>query len=1161
MSVMCHDAVPCSCRVRSVLSRACSKARSPESVRRPVGSMSLPIEPAEGKGVRVSRRVGAIAESATVAVDAKAKALKAAGEDVIGFGAGEPDFPTPPHVVAAAQAACRVLRYQHYTPTAGLPELREAIAAKTARDSGYQVAPSQVLVTNGGKQAIYEAFAALLDPDDEVLVPSPYWVTYPEAIALAGGVPVAVPTTEASGFRATVAQLEAARTPRTKVLLFVSPSNPTGAVYPPEEVEAIGRWAAQRGLWVITDEIYEHLVYGDNQFSSMPALVPALAERCVVVNGVAKSYAMTGWRVGWLIGPPDVVKAAINLQSHLTTNVANVSQAAALAAVAGDLEAVPAKRSARRATRACRTPSATTIWWRASPASPSCSADAAPRAASIGSGGVASGVTAGVVERHCDGDLVAAVGGDGKGEATRRRRWRGLEARLVDMQERLAADGDADATVLGAGVVGGIPVAKAVDRPGWDVLGASGGQRREAQVEPAGPDLQREQHQPHAPFDLQLAADRHHADKGRRPPAPHCREAHADHRTGLRGGGARLPWTSLLPRLVGEELDDRLPRPRAADAEFGEHLGADALAFADEAEEQMLGTDVVVVELQRLAQRQLHDLLGTRRKGDVPARLVLTGFDHRLDLVADHLQGHAEALERPRDHALPLMDQPEEQMLGTDVVVLEEACLLLGEDDRPASGLGEAFEHGGGPLCDEASTLVGVGGVALDGEIDQLCDEVRIAHPRGSPQHREHAPRGEPGDGVHLVDQHAAAGLLVEEIDSGKARAVERPKCMQRERPHPLGDGVGDRRGDHQAGGIVEVLRLEVVELVAGDDLADHAGLGGLVAEHAALQLARVQSLFHHHLGVVGEGCLQAVAERLGCLHLGDADRRAKPGRLGEHRVGELPADTRVDRVGVGAPLALTDHQVGGLLDAGGGEHHLGHGLVHRQRRGEHAAADVGQAGELEQPLHGAVLAVGAVQQREDHVDRFQIHSRAAEAKRSDGGGVALRAQRHGGAGRLDLGQLALWGGQLQWRPGRQHPGAVAGDTDRDHLEALRVERFGHRSGRDHRDRVLGRKAPIQQRQADPPLRHSYATSRAWEKSSQRSSASSRPTETRTMPAPMPAAARVAASSCRWVVEAGCATSVSVPPREGARRATRVASMKRRPAARPPARSKERKPP
>lgn len=311
--------------------------------------MSQPIEPAEGQAARrsrVSRRVGAIAESATVAVDAKAKALKAAGEDVIGFGAGEPDFPTPPHIVEAAMAACQVPRYQHYTPTAGLPELREAIAAKTARDSGYQVSPSQVLVTNGGKQAIYQAFATLLDPGDEVLVPAPYWVTYPEAIQLAGGVPVPVPTTEATGFRATLEQLEAARTPRTKVLLFVSPSNPTGAVYPPDAVAAIGRWAAERGLWVLTDEIYEHLVYGDNRFSSMPALVPELAERCVVVNGVAKSYAMTGWRVGWLIGPPDVVKAAVNLQSHLTTNVANVSQAAALAALTGDLEAVARMRAA-----------------------------------------------------------------------------------------------------------------------------------------------------------------------------------------------------------------------------------------------------------------------------------------------------------------------------------------------------------------------------------------------------------------------------------------------------------------------------------------------------------------------------------------------------------------------------------------------------------------------------------------------------------------------------------------------------------------------------------------------------------------------------------------------------------------------------------------------
>jgi aspartate aminotransferase len=295
---------------------------------------------------RVSARVGAIAESATLAVDAKAKALKAAGRPVIGFGAGEPDFPTPEYIVEAAVAACREPRFHRYTPAGGLPELREAIAAKTLRDSGYQVEASQVLVTNGGKQAIYEAFAALLDPGDEVLVPAPYWTTYPESIRLAGGVPVEVVTDETTGYLATVEQLEAARTARTKVLLFVSPSNPTGAVYPREQVEAIGRWAAEHDLWVLTDEIYEHLVYGDARFTSMPVAVPELAERCVVVNGVAKTYAMTGWRVGWLIGPKDVVKAAANLQSHATSNVANVSQAAALAAVSGDLTAVARMREA-----------------------------------------------------------------------------------------------------------------------------------------------------------------------------------------------------------------------------------------------------------------------------------------------------------------------------------------------------------------------------------------------------------------------------------------------------------------------------------------------------------------------------------------------------------------------------------------------------------------------------------------------------------------------------------------------------------------------------------------------------------------------------------------------------------------------------------------------
>jgi aspartate/methionine/tyrosine aminotransferase len=295
---------------------------------------------------RVSARVGAIAESATLAVDARAKAMRAAGRPVIGFGAGEPDFPTPDYVVEAAAAACRDPRNHRYTPAAGLPELRAAVAAKTARDSGYAVQPAQVLITNGGKQAVYQACACLLDPGDEVLLPAPYWTTYPEAIRLAGGLPVPVATDESTGYLATVEALAAARTARTKVLLFCSPSNPTGAVYPPEQVAAIGRWAAEAGIWVLTDEIYEHLTYGDARHVSMPAVAPELADRCVVVNGVAKTYAMTGWRVGWLIAPPDLAAAAANLESHLTSNVCNVAQRAALAAVSGDLSAVAAMRSA-----------------------------------------------------------------------------------------------------------------------------------------------------------------------------------------------------------------------------------------------------------------------------------------------------------------------------------------------------------------------------------------------------------------------------------------------------------------------------------------------------------------------------------------------------------------------------------------------------------------------------------------------------------------------------------------------------------------------------------------------------------------------------------------------------------------------------------------------
>ncbi|CAB5061674.1 MAG: aminotransferase class I/II-fold pyridoxal phosphate-dependent enzyme, partial [Actinobacteria bacterium] len=289
---------------------------------------------------RLSRRIAAIAESATLAVDAKAKALKAAGRPVIGFGAGEPDFPTPDYIVAAAAAATGVVANHRYTPTPGLPEMREAIVNKTKRDSNYVITADQVLVTNGGKQSVYQSFASIVDPGDEVLLPAPYWTTYPECIKLAGGVPVEVFADESQNYLVTVAQLEKALTPKTKVLLFCSPSNPTGSVYSTEQVKAIGEWAVKNNLWVITDEIYEHLLYDGAKAPSLPVLVPELADRCIILNGVAKTYAMTGWRVGWMIGPKDVIKAATNLQSHLSSNVSNVSQRAAIAALTGDLSAV-----------------------------------------------------------------------------------------------------------------------------------------------------------------------------------------------------------------------------------------------------------------------------------------------------------------------------------------------------------------------------------------------------------------------------------------------------------------------------------------------------------------------------------------------------------------------------------------------------------------------------------------------------------------------------------------------------------------------------------------------------------------------------------------------------------------------------------------------------
>ena len=305
-----------------------------------------PSGPATPRSRRVSQRLGAIAESATLKVDAKAKALKAEGRPVIGFGAGEPDFPTPDYIVAAAVEACGDPRNHRYTPAGGLPELKQAIVDKTRRDSGLEVTPAQVLVTNGGKQAIYAAFAAMLDPGDEVIVPAPYWTTYPEAIRLAGGVPVEVLADETQDYKVTPAQLDAARTERTKVLLFVSPSNPTGAVYTADEIRALGAWAHEHDLWVLTDEIYEHLVYDGIETGSLPVMCPELADYTVVVNGVAKTYAMTGWRVGWMIGPTDLVKAATNLQSHATSNVANVSQRAAIAALAGDLTAVAEMKTA-----------------------------------------------------------------------------------------------------------------------------------------------------------------------------------------------------------------------------------------------------------------------------------------------------------------------------------------------------------------------------------------------------------------------------------------------------------------------------------------------------------------------------------------------------------------------------------------------------------------------------------------------------------------------------------------------------------------------------------------------------------------------------------------------------------------------------------------------
>ncbi|MBX3068224.1 MAG: pyridoxal phosphate-dependent aminotransferase [Cryobacterium sp.] len=295
---------------------------------------------------QISKRIAEIAESATLKVDARAKKLKAEGRPIISYAAGEPDFPTPPNVVEAAVVAVRDPKNHRYTPAAGLPELREAIAVKTLRDSGLAVDASQVVVTNGGKQAVFEAIATIVGEGDEVILPTPYWTTYPEVVKLAGGVPVEVFAGADQGYMVTVEQLEAARTPRTKLLIFVSPSNPTGAVYSAAQTEAIGRWALEHGIWVMTDEIYQNLVYGGIKATSIVQAVPELANQTILVNGVAKSYAMTGWRLGWMVGPADAIKGASNLQSHLSSNVSNISQLAALEALTGPQETVELMRQA-----------------------------------------------------------------------------------------------------------------------------------------------------------------------------------------------------------------------------------------------------------------------------------------------------------------------------------------------------------------------------------------------------------------------------------------------------------------------------------------------------------------------------------------------------------------------------------------------------------------------------------------------------------------------------------------------------------------------------------------------------------------------------------------------------------------------------------------------
>lgn len=289
--------------------------------------------------MEISERAARLTPSLTLSIDAKAKAMKAEGLDVCGFGAGEPDFDTPEHIKAAAIAALEA-GFTKYTPSAGLPELRQAIAEKLEADNGLSYRPSQVVVSSGAKHSCYNAILATCQPGDEVLIPSPYWVSYPDMVRLAGAEPVIVQTTERNGWKMRASDFENAMTPRTKMVILNTPGNPTGAVYTREELEGIVEVAAEEDIYILSDEIYEKLVYDDAKHVSVASLSPEAYGLTITVNGFSKAYAMTGWRLGYLAAPEAVAKAVDNIQSHSTSNPCSFAQKGAVAALKGDQQAL-----------------------------------------------------------------------------------------------------------------------------------------------------------------------------------------------------------------------------------------------------------------------------------------------------------------------------------------------------------------------------------------------------------------------------------------------------------------------------------------------------------------------------------------------------------------------------------------------------------------------------------------------------------------------------------------------------------------------------------------------------------------------------------------------------------------------------------------------------